>query len=31
MLIDLVDFALKEQPAEHNLMVAISRAWYNDS
>ena len=28
--IDLVDFALQEQP-EDNLMVAISRAWYNGS
>ena len=30
MLLDLADFALQEQ-AEDNLMVAISRAWYNGS
>ena len=30
MLLDLADFALQEQP-EDNLIVAISRAWYNDS
>ena len=30
MLLDLADFALQEQP-ENNLMVAISRAWYNGS
>ena len=29
-LLDLADFALQEQP-EDNLMVAISRAWYNGS
>ena len=29
ILLDLADFALKEQP-EDNLMVAISQAWYND-
>ena len=28
-LLDLADFALQEQP-EYDLMVAISRAWYND-
>ena len=28
MLLDLADFALQEQP-EDNLMLAISRAWYN--
>ena len=27
-MLDLADFALQEQP-ENNLMVAISRAWYN--
>ena len=30
ILLDLADFALQEQP-EDNLMVAISRAWYNGS
>ena len=30
ILLDLADFALQEQP-ENNLMVAISRAWYNGS
>ena len=30
ILLDLVDFALQEQP-EDNLMVAIPRAWYNGS
>ena len=30
MLLDLTDFALQEQPAD-NLMVAISRPWYNGS
>ena len=30
MLLDLVNYALKEQP-EDNLMVAISWAWYNGS
>ena len=30
MLLDHADFALQEQ-AEDNLMVAISRAWYNGS
>ena len=30
LLLDLVDFAWQEQP-EDNLMVAISRAWYNGS
>ena len=30
MLLDLADSALQEQP-EDNLMVAISRAWYNGS
>ena len=29
-MLDLVDFALQEQ-SEANLMVAISRAWYNGS
>ena len=29
-LLDLADFALQEQPQD-NLMVAISRAWYNGS
>ena len=29
-LLDLVDFALQEQ-LEDNLMVSISRAWYNGS
>ena len=29
ILLDLADFALQEQP-EDNLMVAISRAWYNE-
>ena len=29
-MLDLSDFALQEQP-EDNLMVAISRAWYNGS
>ena len=28
--LDLADLALQEQP-EDNLMVAISRAWYNGS
>ena len=28
LLLDLADFALQEQP-EENLMVGISRAWYN--
>ena len=30
MLLDLADFALQAQP-EDNLVVAISRAWYNGS
>ena len=30
LLLDLADFALKEQP-EDNLMVTIPRAWYNGS
>ena len=30
ILLDLADFALQEQP-EDNLMVAISRPWYNGS
>ena len=30
MLLYLTDFALPERP-EDNLMVAISRAWYNGS
>ena len=30
ILLDFTDFALQEQP-EDNLMVAISRAWYNGS
>ena len=30
ILIDLADFALPERP-EDNLMVTISRAWYNGS
>ena len=30
MFINLADFALQEQ-LEGNLMVAISRAWYNGS
>ena len=30
MLLDLTDFAVQEQP-EDNLMVAISRPWYNCS
>ena len=30
LLPDLADFAFQEQP-EDNLMVAISRAWYNGS
>ena len=30
VLLDLADFALQEQ-SEDNLMVAISRAWYNGS
>ena len=30
ILLDLVDFALQEQP-EDKLMVAISRPWYNGS
>ena len=30
ILIDLADFALREQP-EENLVVAIFRAWYNGS
>ena len=30
ILLDLVDFALQEQP-EDNSMVAVSRAWYNGS
>ena len=30
-LVDVADFALQEQPADINLMVAISRAWYNGS
>ena len=30
ILLDLADFALQEQP-EDNLMIAISRAWYNGS
>ena len=30
ILLDLADFALQEQP-EGNLIVAISRAWYNGS
>ena len=30
ILLDLTDFALQEQP-EDNLMVSISRAWYNGS
>ena len=29
MLVDLTDFAFQEQ-LEVNLVVAISRAWYND-
>ena len=29
-MLDIADFALQEQP-EDNLMVAISRAWYNGS
>ena len=29
-MLDLTDFAVQEQP-EDNLMVAISRAWYNGS
>ena len=29
-MLDLTDFAVQEQP-ENNLMVAISRAWYNGS
>ena len=27
-MLDLADFALQEQP-EDNLLVAVSRAWYN--
>ena len=30
ILLNLANFALQEQP-EENLMVAISRPWYNDS
>ena len=30
ILLDLTDFALQEQP-EDNIMIAISRAWYNGS
>ena len=30
LLLDLADFAVQEQPAD-NLMVAISRPWYNGS
>ena len=30
IFLDLADFTLQEQP-EGNLMVAISRAWYNGS
>ena len=30
LLLDLADFALKNQP-EDNLMVTIPRAWYNGS
>ena len=30
ILLDLTDFAVQEQP-EDNLMVAISRSWYNGS
>ena len=30
ILLDLADFALQEQP-EDNLMVSISRVWYNGS
>ena len=29
-MLDLIDFALQEQP-EENLLVAISWAWYNGS
>ena len=30
ILLDFADFALQEQ-SEHNLMVSVSRAWYNAS